>query len=100
MSLLNTVKSRLVGLLQVKRDDWWVEITTVTTRCIYYFGPFQTSTEAKAAHFGYLEDLHHEAAQGISVSIKRCNPTVLTLFEQEDETQEAGLSLGANGSSR
>ena len=84
MTLLDTIKNSFVGLFRVRTNDWWVEITTVEPRCVYYFGPFQTSTEAKTAHFGYLEDLQDEAAQGITVSIKRCYPTELTTSDENN----------------
>lgn len=61
---------------------WWAEINTLKPRCIYYFGPFKTYEEAQTAYPGYIEDLNSEGAQGIIVVIKRCQPEVLTVFEQ------------------
>lgn len=81
MHLSNRVKRGITEFFQAETTDWWVEITTVEPCCVYYFGPFQTSTEAKADHFAYLEDLQKERAQGISVEIKRCQPTELTIFD-------------------
>ena len=65
--------------------DWWVEITTKTPCCTYYFGPFRYFAEARDAHFGYVEDLRNEAAQEITVTIKRCQPDVLTVCASEME---------------
>ncbi len=62
---------------------YWVEITTQQPSCIYYFGSFDSHTEAKQMHHGYIEDLVEEKAVGISVKIKRCMPTQLTITEEE-----------------
>ena len=61
---------------------YWVEINTDHPRCTYYFGPFISKQEASSAHNGYLEDLESEKAQGITVVIKRCKPTQLTIFDE------------------
>ncbi|BFM39739.1 DUF1816 domain-containing protein [Synechocystis sp. LKSZ1] len=63
----------------------WVEIVTTTPRCTYYFGPFLSREEAETAQRGYLEDLQGEEAQGIAITIKRCKPQNLTIFEQSRE---------------
>ena len=34
---------------------------------------------------GYVQDLHQETAHGISVSVKRCQPTDLTIFDEAGE---------------
>lgn len=61
---------------------WWAEITTTSPRCVYYFGPFQTSSEARVAYPGYVTDLDSEGAQGIVVVLKRCKPKELTIFDE------------------
>ncbi len=76
-SLINTFNS--LGLA------WWVEIVTQNPRCTYYFGPFLSSTDAKAALKGYVEDLEVEGAQGILVNVKRCKPGTLTIAEDLGE---------------
>ncbi len=76
-SLINTFNS--LGLA------WWVEIVTQNPRCTYYFGPFLSSTDAKAALKGYVEDLEIEGAQGILVNVKRCKPGTLTIAEDLGE---------------
>jgi hypothetical protein len=63
----------------------WVEITTTSPRCTYYFGPFASRASAEDAHFGYLEDLKEEGAQGIQVVIKQCKPRDLTIFEEGED---------------
>jgi hypothetical protein len=65
--------------LHLLGQAWWVEITTETPACTYYFGPFATAVEADAAKGGYVEDLEGESAQGIQVVVKRCKPTQLTI---------------------
>jgi Domain of unknown function (DUF1816) len=64
---------------------WWVEIITQNPRCTYYFGPFMSSTDAKAAIQGYVDDLQMEGAQGIAIDIKRCKPKALTISEDQGE---------------
>ena len=55
----------------------------VVTECIYYFGHFTSVQEAEFAQQGYIEDLEQESAQGIDVTIKRCRPKKLTIFEDD-----------------
>ena len=57
---------------------WWVEIYTDFPRCLYYFGPFDSATEAESHQADYLEDLHQEGAEGILPQIKQCQPLNLT----------------------
>lgn len=62
---------------------FWVEIVTDNPKCTYYFGPFMGAKEAEAAKSGYIEDLENEGAQGISVTVKRCKPSTLTIFDED-----------------
>lgn len=80
----------LTNLLNFFGLAWWVEIKTDNPRCTYYFGPFLGHGEAKALQAGYIEDLEQEGALGISVSIKRCKPSVLTLSEDWEEIPSRG----------
>ncbi|MBR8826332.1 MAG: DUF1816 domain-containing protein [Gomphosphaeria aponina SAG 52.96 = DSM 107014] len=59
---------------------WWIEILTTKPRCIYYFGPFDTEVEAQAYQTGYIQDLQEEGSEGITIQIKQCQPTDLTIF--------------------
>lgn len=81
--MLNRIKFFLLGLIQGLKSDYWAEITTQYPHCIYYFGPFQTFVEAKAASPGYVDDLSSEGALGIKVVVKRCRPDVLTIFDEQ-----------------
>lgn len=62
---------------------YWVEIKTQQPKCLYYFGPFSSRSEAHKRQHGYVEDLIAEKAIGISVEIKRCLPTRLTIDDEE-----------------
>lgn len=62
---------------------WWVEIATERPKCLYYFGPFSSATEAKQAQAGYIEDLEQEGSQGIKVNVKWCQPKELTIDEEQ-----------------
>ena len=86
------MKENLTNLLEFSEIAWWIEIVTINPRCTYYFGPFISAEEAKAAETGYIEDLESEGAQGIQVSIQQCNPVELTIYDElengEDDHQE------------
>ena len=84
MQLFSNITDLLIGLLEKDDKDWWVEITTVKPSCTYYFGEFKKLTEAKTACPGYIEDLENEGAEGIKVTIKRCQPKVLTICDEEE----------------
>jgi hypothetical protein len=77
------MQESLTSVLEFIGLAWWVEITTDSPRCVYYFGPFLSSQEAETEQPGYVEDLKQEGAQGIVVTIKRCKPTQLTIFDDE-----------------
>jgi len=79
---------------------WWVEITTETPDCTYYFGPFANAEEAKASESGYVEDLEQEGARGIKVAVKRCKPEKLTVFDESIELKVAELSAAPSLSQR
>lgn len=71
---------------------WWIEVTTRTPSCVYYFGPFASSNEAEAELPGYLEDLDYEGAQGIQAVVKRCQPSELTIFDDAKLDSQQRLS--------
>ncbi|MEG4323039.1 MULTISPECIES: DUF1816 domain-containing protein [unclassified Microcoleus] len=64
-------------------EKWWVEIVTDLPDCTYYFGPFDTDKEASSHTPGYIEDLESEGAKRVSIRIKRCHPSDLTICESE-----------------
>jgi Domain of unknown function (DUF1816) len=71
---------------------WWVEITTDSPRCVYYFGPFLSSKIAKESRSGYVEDLEQEGAQDIAVKVKRCKPKNLTIYDEVADQASRKLS--------
>jgi Domain of unknown function (DUF1816) len=68
---------------RTRQEKWWVEIVTDLPRCTYYFGPFDTDKEASSNTPGYIEDLESEGAKRVSIRIKRCHPSDLTICESE-----------------
>lgn len=61
-------------------SEWWIEVSTGSPKCTYYFGPFTDESEATAAKSGYIEDLEQEGAQQITAMVKRCSrPDALTV---------------------
>jgi Domain of unknown function (DUF1816) len=79
------MKEILLKILEVFGFAWWVEITTESPRCTYYFGPFANQTEAEAASLGYVEDLKQEGATGFSLNIARMKPGELTIADDLGE---------------
>lgn len=71
---------------------WWVEISTKSPDCAYYFGPFANAKDAKANESGYVEDLEREGARGIAAVVKRCKPDKLTVFDESAELRFSQLS--------
>ncbi len=76
--LLNWVK------IPDRQTPWWIKITTEVPKCIYFFGPFDSSSEAQVLQNGYIEDLKGENALGIDVEIQQGQPKELTIMEEED----------------
>ncbi|OZH52278.1 hypothetical protein AFK68_25385 [Hydrocoleum sp. CS-953] len=88
------MEETLVNFMNLSGIAWWVKISTLNPRCTYYFGPFLTSEEAKAAEAGYLEDLEAEGAEGIQVHIQQCQPVELTIYD--DELESSGDQVMVN----
>ena len=86
MSLTENVKDTFASLLGNMGVAVWIEITTQSPQCTYFFGPFVSASEAELEKSGYIEDLEAEGAFGISVEIKRCNPEKLTVFDDNKDT--------------
>lgn len=89
------MQESLVRLIDFFGFAWWVKVKTDSPNCTYYFGPFLNRREAKNEEPGYLEDLQFEGAQGISVSIERCKPTTLTVYDEFAEPPAKGLKVSA-----
>jgi|SRR5579883_1153508 hypothetical protein len=84
-TIWNNFKELLINTLDSFGLAWWVEIATQNPRCTYYFGPFLSSTDAKTAIKGYVEDLEQEGAQGIAINVKRFKPNTLTIADDLGE---------------
>ena len=82
------MKEFLISLLNFFGLAWWVEVKTSAPRCIYYFGPFLTASEAQAAKAGYVEDIENEGAEGLGVAIYRCKPINLTVADDLGKISE------------
>jgi len=50
------VLKRLFGFLFDSDQQWWLEVKTTEPACTYYFGPFETESEAELQKTGYLDD--------------------------------------------
>lgn len=85
------MKEWFIRLLDNLGLAFWVEITTDSPRCTYYFGPFGSLQDAEMAQIGYCEDLQAECAQNIKVTLKRCKPTVLTIVDEVDDQDAVTL---------
>ncbi len=74
---MQNVFNKLQGMFA---KDWWIEISTDLPHCLYYFGPFQSKTEAAQSEAGYVEDLKQEGAEIIQVTMMKCSsPEQLTV---------------------
>jgi hypothetical protein len=76
--------NRLLGNLFGSGKDWWLEIKTSQPNCTYYFGPFESETEAESLKGGYIEDLEAEGAQNIQFSLMQCVTPGEPLTRSED----------------
>ncbi|MEM9541902.1 MAG: DUF1816 domain-containing protein [Cyanobacteria bacterium P01_E01_bin.42] len=76
-----------LSLLERLGLAYWIELTTDEPKCLYYFGPFVNTKEAKQHLPGYLEDLESEEARNIQYRIVRCKPEQLTVFDEEPPTR-------------
>lgn len=79
-----SLKGQLASFLNRVGLAWWVEVTTQSPKCVYYFGPFASPQEAEGELPGFIEDLEDEHAQEIQVVVRRCKPAELTIFEDTD----------------
>ncbi len=66
-----------------RKQPWWVRVDTKGPQCTYYFGPFDSHTEALAHQPGYLQDIEEEGAVSINVQIHQGKPRCLTIFNDE-----------------
>ena len=82
MSLVTKFLNKL-GAKEHKKLPYWLKITTKVPKCTYYFGPFDSSAEAKSLQPGYIGDLIAENAQGIHIELERiAEPEHLTICDE------------------
>ncbi|MEM7595473.1 MAG: DUF1816 domain-containing protein [Cyanobacteria bacterium P01_A01_bin.83] len=83
MSLVTKILN-IFGIKEQKSLPYWLKVTTKVPQCVYYFGPFDSLSEAKALQAGFIEDLMEEDAQGIHLELEQCSePDALTVCEDE-----------------
>ncbi|WP_017298434.1 DUF1816 domain-containing protein [Nodosilinea nodulosa] len=96
---MNNLLGRLLGSILGQNKAWWVEIKTSQPACTYYFGPFDSESEAHAAKGGYIEDLEQEGAHNIQTLVQLCSfPEQLTITDEWD-TPLGGFTAPAFGRS-
>ncbi|MGF1458870.1 MAG: DUF1816 domain-containing protein [Leptolyngbyaceae cyanobacterium] len=87
------ILKRLFGFLFDSKSDanekWWLEVKTAAPACTYYFGPFDSESEAEQRKQGYLDDLHQEGSKVLSTqSITLTSPPDnLTVYEEAMDGQ-------------
>lgn len=82
---MNNLLGRFLANVLGQSKAWWVEIKTSQPACTYYFGPFDSESEAHGAKGGYVEDLEQEGAQNIQIAVSLCrNPEQLTITDEWD----------------
>ena len=62
----------------------WLKVRTQAPECVYFFGPFNSSREARDHQDGYITDLVREGARDIRVTLQNKEPQVLTLVKGLD----------------
>ena len=53
---------------------WWIKIVTDKPVYIYYFGTFDSYSEALKYQSGYIEDLKEEGNKIVNIGIQKCQP--------------------------
>ncbi|MBW4482584.1 MAG: DUF1816 domain-containing protein [Tildeniella torsiva UHER 1998/13D] len=92
---MNNLLGRFLANVLGQSKAWWVEIKTSQPACTYYFGPFDSESEAHSAKGGYVEDLEQEGAQNIQMVVSLCpSPEQLTITDEWD-TPVGGFSTPA-----
>jgi Domain of unknown function (DUF1816) len=81
------MKDFFISMLEKLGVAFWIEISTEVPRCVYYFGPFLSRSDADQAKPGFEEDLVEEGAMGITTMIfQRPAPDILTIELDEYST--------------
>ena len=57
---------QMFGLLN---KSWWLEILATTPSCGYYFGPFDSESDAIKEQLRYVEDIERRGCEVLLVSV-------------------------------
>jgi hypothetical protein len=83
------MKDFFISMLEKLGMAFWIEVSTEAPRCVYYFGPFLSRSDADRDKPGFEEDLVEEGALGItSMIFQRPTPDLLTIELDEYSTTE------------
>ena len=74
--LMNSIRSD-------RQSPWWIRVTTYSPGCVYYFGPFDSWTEAESKQVDYIEDIKKEGVPEIISQIKQFQPKQLTIYQDD-----------------
>ena len=58
---------------------WWIKIVTEKPLYTYYFGAFDSYSEAVKYQSGYIQDLTKEGSRILNIGIQKCLPRQLTI---------------------
>ena len=64
---------------KVAKSSWWVKILTTEPGCMYYFGAFDSYSEAETSKDIYIQDLKEEGAGIINYQVEQSQPKQLTI---------------------
>lgn len=76
--------------------NWWIKVETTKPTATYYFGPFDSASEAQENCHGYIEDLEEEKAEKITYSFELTNPPSLTIINDSQDLQQENEKLWQN----
>ena len=76
---LKLKKRSVATTTPAQQQFWWVKVKTQSPDCLYYFGPFDSRSEAKGKQTGYMEDLVKEGAKNVVPVVSRSQPAQLTI---------------------
>lgn len=71
---------------------WWIKVRTSNPNCVYYFGAFESLSEAAQKRFGFIKDLKTEEAEIVSLEIKQYQPQQLTICNSEEIASEIKIA--------
>ena len=62
-----------------QKSDQWIRILKNKPGCMYYFGAFNSYSEAKTSKNGYIQDLKKKGAEIVNYKIEQGKPEQLTM---------------------